>query len=295
MIGVGFAAGRLKIIKQETTEGLTKIVFNVSVPCLIIANMVTTYKREMLLSTAALPLFAFILILLVNFPLAYFSAKIFKIKKEEEKQYLFLNMFPNYYYISIPLAGMLYGPAGVLYVFLFGFMADIFLWTIGVGMFCNKENKGKFPVKSILNPGIVALLAGFVLSMARVNLPAVVFTPLQVVGSITTPMAMLITGAILANIKLEGVGKLFVSKDMFLIVFIRIILAPLIIIFLTMFFNLDPVVRAIIVLQAAMPSGFSAILFATQYKKDPNYSAAACLVTTGISMVTLPLFLYIIR
>ncbi len=294
MIGVGFAAGRLNIIKQETTEGLTKIVFNVSIPCLIIANMVTTYKREMLLSTAALPLFAFILIILVNLPLAYLSSKLFKIRKEE-KQYIFLNMFPNYYFISIPLAGMLYGPAGVIYVFLFGFMADIFLWTAGVGMFTGKDAAGQFPLKRIINPGIVALFAGFVLSMSRVNLPSVIIAPLQVVGSMTTPMAMLITGAILANIKLEGVGKLFISKDMFLIVFIRLLLAPAVIILMTMLFKLDPVVRSVIVLQAAMPSGFSAILFATQYKKDPNYSAAACLVTTGISMVTIPLFLYIIR
>lgn len=293
MIGVGFVAGRLKVIKKESTEGLTKIVFNVSVPCLIIASMVTTYKREMLLSTAALPLFAFILIVLVNFPLAYLSSKLFKVKKEVNKQYIYMNMFPNYYYISIPLSGMLFGAAGVLYVFLFGFMADILLWTVGVGMYTN--TKGKFPVKSILNPGILALFVGFILSMARVTLPAVIITPLQVVGSITTPMAMLITGAILANIELKSVGTLFFSKDMFSTIFNRLLIAPALIIVITMLFDLDPLVRAIIVLQAAMPCGFTAILFATQYKKDPNYSAAICLVTTGLSMVTIPVFLYMIR
>jgi len=292
MIGIGFLAGKLRIIKQEMITGLTKILFNVSIPCLIIANMVTTYNREMLVSTMALPVFALITMLLIGLPLSHLVAKIFKIKESRKKQFVFLNFIPNYFYISLPLALLLFGDKGVLYVFLYGFAADILIWTFGVRLYDDRE--GRFYLKQLLNPGIIALVVGFILAMLQVKLPGLVISPLKSIGSITTPVAMLITGAVISTIKIHNAKKLLLSKDMLMVVMLKLLLIPAIIVFLTGLITLDPIVRSVIVLQAAMPSAFMAIIFATKYKKDVDYAAAGSLLTTIISLLTIPFFLYLI-
>ncbi|MCX5776150.1 MAG: AEC family transporter [Candidatus Firestonebacteria bacterium] len=293
MIGIGYIAGKLKIIKQELTTDLTKIVFKIAIPCLIIANMVTTYSREMLMTTLALPVFAFITMLLVNLPLGYLFAKIFKIRASHKNQFVYLNFIQNYYYMSIPLAYLLFGDKGVLYVFLYGFVSDMFLWTLGAGLYDTEGKKSSW--KQLLNPAIVALVIGFILAMLKIKFPELIISPLKSIGSITTPLAMLITGAIISNVKIHNAKKILLSKDMALVVILKLFIAPAIIVFLTSLVNLDPTVRAIIVIQAAMPSAFSAILFATEYKKDTDYAAAGAILTTIISLVTVPLFLYLIR
>ena len=293
MIGLGYIAGMLKIIKQELTTDLTKIVFKVSIPCLIIANMVTTYNREMLMTTLALPVFAFVTLILVNLPLGFLASRIFKIKESHKNQFIYLNFIQNYYYIALPLSLLLFGDKGVLFVFLYGFVGDIVLWTLGVRLYDTSGTKTSW--KQLINPGILALFVGFILAMLEVKLPEIIISPLKSIGSITTPLAMLITGAIISNLKIHNAKRIILSKDMALIVALKLFIAPAIIVFLTGLFNLDPVVRAIIVLQASMPCAFSAILFATEYKKDADYPAAAALFTTVLSLVTIPLFLYFLR
>ncbi|OGF44371.1 MAG: hypothetical protein A2231_13100 [Candidatus Firestonebacteria bacterium RIFOXYA2_FULL_40_8] len=245
------------------------------------------------MTTLALPVFAFITLLLVNLPLGYFASKIFKIRASHKNQFIFLNLIQNYYYLSLPLSLLLFGNIGVLYIFLYGFVADIVLWTVGVRLYDTGGTKLSW--KHLLNPGIVALFVGFILAMLRIKLPEIVLSPLKNIGSITTPLAMLITGAIISNVKIHNAKAMVLSKDMAVIVTLKLFLAPAIIVFLTGLFNLDPVVRAVIVLQAAMPCAFSAILFATEYKKDADYPAACSLVTTILSLITIPLFLYLIR
>ncbi|MFH1074945.1 MAG: AEC family transporter [Candidatus Firestonebacteria bacterium] len=293
MIGIGFIAGKLKIIKQELTTDLTKIVFKISIPCLIIANMVTTYNREMLMTTLALPVFAFITLMLVNLPLGFLASKIFKIKESHRNQFIYLNFIQNYYYISLPFALLLFGDKGVLFVFLYGFVGDLVLWTLGVRLYDTSGTGTSW--NQLVNPGIIALFAGFILAMFEVKIPEIVISPLKAIGSITTPLAMLITGAIISNVKIHNAKTIIMSKDMALIVVLKLFIAPAIIVFLTGFFKLDPVVRTVIVLQASMPCAFLAILFATEYKKDVDYASAGVLLTTVLSLLTIPLFLYLIR
>ncbi|OGF44998.1 MAG: hypothetical protein A2452_08535 [Candidatus Firestonebacteria bacterium RIFOXYC2_FULL_39_67] len=293
MIGIGFIAGKLKLIKQELTADLTKIVFKISIPCLIVANMVTTYNREMLMKTLALPVFAFITMILVNLPMGFLASRIFKIKEERRNQFIYLNLIQNYYYISLPLALLLFGDIGVVYIFLYSFIADMVLWTLGVRLY--DSGKTKISWKQFVNPAIVALFIGFILAMLEIKLPQIIISPLKSIGSITTPLAMLITGAIISNVEIHNAKTMLRSKDMVLTVALKLFIAPAIIVFLTGLFNLDPVVRSIIVLQASMPCAFSAILFATEYKKDTDYAAAGALLTTAISLITIPVFLYLIR
>ena len=64
---------------------------------------------------------------------------------------------------------------------------------------------------------------------------------------------------------------------------------------ITGLFDLDPLVRKIIILQASMPTAFSAIIFAKQFNRDANYVAAGTLATSIVSILTIPFFLMLVH
>jgi len=56
-------------------------------------------------------------------------------------------------------------------------------------------------------------------------------------------------------------------------------------------FDLEGLVRAVVILQSAMPVAVSNYLFAAVYKREPAEIACMVLISTGITFVTLPLLL----
>jgi hypothetical protein len=56
-------------------------------------------------------------------------------------------------------------------------------------------------------------------------------------------------------------------------------------------FGLEGLVRAVVILQSAMPVAVSNYLFAMVYKREPAEVAGMVLISTGMAFVTLPLLL----
>jgi len=59
-------------------------------------------------------------------------------------------------------------------------------------------------------------------------------------------------------------------------------------------FSIDGLVKNIIVLQAAMPSAVMAMILSAKYERDASLVASVVLITTVLSMLSIPLILSII-
>ena len=295
MIIIGVIAVKARIVTQKGVSVLTNLVFNVTLPALVFSSMVTTYKKEMFFSSFYLPVFAIVNLLIVNYFLAAIFSKILKIEKEQKNIFLFMATFENYTYLPLPLAGMLYGEQGILFVLLFTFAGDILIWTLGIKLFNN--NLKPFSLGIFSNMGIISLLLGFLFAVLSdsVKLPDIIIKPLIAVGSTTLPLAMIMTGGILAGTKIKDVKAMLLDKKIVWLTLLKIIITPVIIFLLTGLFNMDPIVKAVIVLEASMPCAFVSIIFCNQYKKDTKFAAVGVLDTTIISLLTIPVFLYMLN
>jgi Membrane transport protein. len=81
---------------------------------------------------------------------------------------------------------------------------------------------GKFDPKVLLSPGLVASFVGLGLFLAGYMLPAPVDTALSLVGSVTTPLAMIVVGALLATLpaaRLAGDWRIYFVSALRLLVF----------------------------------------------------------------------------
>ncbi|MCK4733902.1 MAG: AEC family transporter [Methanophagales archaeon] len=97
-------------------------------------------------------------------------------------------------------------------------------------------------------PLLYAVIIGLVVNLLKIPIPQVIFTPIEMVGMITIPLALLVLGYKLTEIKISA------AKTASLASVFRILGGFLVAFLLIKLFSIDGLVKDIIVLQAAMPS-----------------------------------------
>ena len=102
---------------------------------------------------------------------------------------------------------------------------------------------------------------------------------------------MLLVGSSLGNIKLS---KAIRDKSMLLIAAERFVIAPVITYLVMLLICPDPMLRNIMVITAATPSAIIITALSMQNGLDGEYPSEGILVTTLLSMITLPITVYLI-
>ncbi|MCS7261385.1 MAG: AEC family transporter, partial [Anaerolineae bacterium] len=102
----------------------------------------------------------------------------------------------------------------------------------------------------------------------------------------TVPFMLVVLGLQLSRTSLTGH-----LTPLALAVFVRLVLGPLIAIGLAALLGLSGLARQVSILQAAMPSGVMGSVLATLFGGDARFVAAAVLLSTLVSMVTLTVLL----
>ena len=75
---------------------------------------------------------------------------------------------------------------------------------------------------------------------------------------------------------------------------IRLIISPIIAFSLVYFFGLSGLGGTVTVVEAGMPSAMLSLVLAASYDLDINAAAACIFMSTVISMITLPILIYIL-
>ena len=92
-----------------------------------------------------------------------------------------------------------------------------------------------------------------------------------------------------------AVRKVFRYWWIFIISFFKLVLIPILLIFLFHIIGIDPVLYGVVVLELAMPAQTVLAILAYEHDCDPDYAAVGMFVTTLISMITLPLICYLLE
>ncbi|GAA3329162.1 hypothetical protein GCM10020331_076090 [Ectobacillus funiculus] len=73
---------------------------------------------------------------------------------------------------------------------------------------------------------------------------------------------------------------------------IKLAISPVIAYGLTMLFPMDDMVKQIMVIIAAMPTAANTTMYAIQFDTEPEFVSSATLVSTSLSLATLPIIFF---
>ena len=129
---------------------------------------------------------------------------------------------------------------------------------------------------------ILAILAGTLLRLSGLELPAVVDHPVRLLGQAGIPCALVALGLSLVGFQIKGQ-----VPTLSMILLLKIVAMPVIAWYLaTRVFALPPVEAGVCILFAAMPTGANAYLFAALHGRAMNSASGAVALGTALSALT---------
>ena len=284
LIFAGFSCVKTGAVKIEAKKAFSDLLIYLIVPAMVINSYLTEFDPKVLqnlLRSFALSTVLLLLGLVITFLLTL------RIGKEKNTPILrFACIFSNAAYMGFPLIQALFGAEGLLYASAYVTVFNILLWTVGYAMVSGKVRPGEVLHSILTTPVLWSVLLGLTLYLCRVNVPELIRQPLQLVGSMNTPLSMIITGMLIAGSKPE---KLLGSREIYRIILIRMLFIPLASFLLFRLLGVQGMVAEVVLLLEACPCAAITSVFAVQFGYDEDLAAGSVVITTFISIVVLPL------
>lgn len=286
---IGFIVKKRGILNSAVTKKLSELLLKVTNPLLVISSFQVEFTQDILKNV--LTVFAFAIsahivsILLGQILFRHCDRESCKIMK-------FSAVYSNCGFMGFPLLASLFGSIGVLYGSVYIAAFNMFVWTNGVMIFSDNKKPDRQTIKKILlHPGIISVVIGILLFIFSVKLPAPVASAIEMAGSMTTPLSMLIIGATIADCELK---KLFKGWNIYYITAVRLIFIPLLAFAVLKLIGLPDMLLKVCVLLVAMPIATTTAIFAELYDSDSIFASRAVVLSTLMSIVTIPLFMLFI-
>ena len=133
--------------------------------------------------------------------LAYLLGKILYNRYPQEKKSIlqYCTLVNNSGFLGMPMVSAVYGTEGLFAASIFTIPTRIFMWTAGLAVFTVSDFRTK--CKNIfLNPCIIAVFLGLFRRMIRLWLPEFLDTAISNIGSITSPLSMIIIGTMMVGV-----------------------------------------------------------------------------------------------
>ncbi|WP_249028933.1 AEC family transporter [Tannockella kyphosi] len=289
VIGVGYILNKLDIFDTLLNKKLSTLLLSVTTPCLILSSVITSSDYApmnevvvMLLITIAmytlLPIFSFFLV------------KLLRIPKEKQGLYMFMTVFSNVGFMGFPVIESIFGSEAIFYAAIINMGFNLMIYSVGVLMMnYGTKRHTRIELKSLLSPGVIASLLAFFFYLTRISVPSVIGDTVALIGSITTPIAMLLIGSTLATIPVKEIFSDFIIYPY---TFIKQILLPVVAFPLLSYFVKDTYILGISFIILAMPIANSAVLFSIEYDGDVDTASKSVFLTTLVSVITIPLLVY---
>ena len=297
---IGVFATKLKVITEEVKNSIATIVFNITLPALIITSVSNVdLNKEILYNSVLVFVLSHVGILLLFFS-GKISRSILKLKDKKRNIHLIHTMLGNVAFLGYPLFSALFpGGEGLLYAVIFHLTQDIYIWTVGVFEFNNSKNITFIEIlKHLINPNTVAFIIGIIMLAIGFRLPEFINVPTVGLGKTTIYLAMLYIGAVLAQ---NTMIKAFKKPEIYALVFNKMLFVPflllLIINLLTSIFGIEigNVAKTVVVMQTAMPCMAMVVVLAKKFGSDDIHATENLFLTTIFSLTTLPLIYLIIQ
>lgn len=148
--------------------------------------------------------------------------------------------------------------------------------------------------KLLTNVNLIAIAAGALLYLLHISLPAPITSTLSSVGNMIGPMGMLLAGMAIADVPLK---KVFCTPRNYLPVFLRLLGVPLVIVLLLWAVRAShwiPDGKSILMtvyLSAITPACATVTSMAQLYDRDASHSSAIYVLSTLLSILTMPLMI----
>ena len=202
--------------------------------------------------------------------------------------------------MGFPVSLIFFGETGLLLMLAHNSAMNIYIFTYGIKLM-RRNNRGQRKMtpnlfiravfKLILNPNILALIIGLIVSLTPHSLPEAVDEYLLYIGGVSTPMAMIFIGSSLSNYKLSETLRDLRTLEASAM---KLIWLPLITMGIVYALPIAGIIKCIVILGAAFPTAATVSMLAEQEGQSVATASRVLFISTLASMATVPLVINLV-
>lgn len=299
---VGFSLVRFGKMKTDVTLGLSNLLVYAVLPCVIIGAMQRDFdpdEARLLLLSAVLTVLSYIICIT-------FAQLVLRRKgRPNTGLERFAVVQPNTGYVGIPLVQAVLGADGVFLLTAYIVIFNLIMFSYGrYQLSCDGEERGlvkaasPFSPESILrsavNPASVSVVIGLGMYLLGIRLPAVPMAVVNGLSGLNSVVSMLLIGIFLSQIDFRFLRHF--SRG-FIICLVRLVVLPVILMAVLAVIRLgwltadEMLLKTTIVIAASTPVAVAASFMAELCGADNLYGTNLVVVSTLLSILTMPLIL----
>ena len=288
----GYILGKFNLIEKSASKSLANILIYVSIPFLVLKTFMST-------DVTTLSLTGIIVSVLAPFVTVYIAGllggKVFKSSLDKENA--ICSAFSNCGLMGIPISVALFpnNPNVTLYLSIYNVFSSFIMFTMGRQFLSGKKER-KAILKGFLTPVTIALILGVIISLCKVNLLETrVYNCVEILALSSAPLSVTLLGFIFSKVK---IGEFIKKLSVYYVALIKLIVTPLLTI-ITLFllkllgFEISLSLALGVSLAVAVPTAATVPALVDLHGKNGNYATALTAVNTVLSVITLPLIIYL--
>jgi len=273
LAAVGFTWVKLGF--EYRVQFVTRLAMTLSVPCLIFVSLMQTDIDPASLTTLTIASIASYLVLTVC------CFILVKIANLDIRTFLAPLIMGNTGNLGLPLALFAFGDQGLSYAVIVFAVMGIYSFTFGIWV----VSGGGSPMKAIKEPLVGATLLGALFLWQGWETPAFLTNAIDLIGQMAIPMMLITLGVAVARLSPANLGRaIWLSL-------VRVVLCIGCAAGVGLFFELPPIALAVLIVQVSTPVAVTSYLLAEKYGAQAQDVAGLVVVSTVISIITIPLTL----
>lgn len=287
---IGYFIRKIKLADKKSLDVINKLTFKIFLPVLLFYNIYSTktadvFDVKLIAFTIAGVLFIFVL--------GYFA--VLALTKENAKRGVMLQGFfrANFAILGIPLVSYICGNnTSGLASLMVAVIIPLFNILAVTALERFREGNSGLDILKLLkgvatNPLIIGCVIGIIAFVSDIKLPSVLEKPVKDIASMATPLSIIVLGSVFEFSDIKGY-----FKENAIVVATRLVIVPLIIIPVAVWFGFRGEALACLLVIFASPIAVSSFAMAQQMDGDETLAVQVIAISSALCIVTLFLWIF---
>lgn len=326
LIGIGMILYRRRMLSEEGSKQISGLIINVTNPALLICSALEDGPKASL-RDLGIALAAYAVIFVVLIAMGFLLPYILRVPKNLHYAYQMLTVFGNVGFIGIPLASAVLGSESLIFVSIFNLLFNLLIYTFGVSLLQRaalkqaeenalppvsqmqestlspdrqqkkgavspaKQAKGNTALptsgnlKKLVNAGTISAAVTILFYLGDFHVPVIISSTLTYAGRATTLLSMLVLGVSVAQMAPKDI---FSHPKLYAFALLRQVLVPIGCVLLMRMFIDNKLILNTLLLMVAVPAANMPLMLAKQMDMDSESISQGIILTTILSLVTVP-------
>ena len=279
---IGLLLRKKNVMSVPVIKGINTLVLKIAMPALAI--MVTQKDADEALRASFFRILPIVLLLIFVTGVVVYAFARKMLPEKRMAAFTALAAMPNVGYMGVPIVQAVFGDQGTLLLGAYIIAFNALMFTLFQAMYAGSSFKVK---ELIMNTGFLSCLISLLLFVFRIRLPLPIGALFAQLGSMTTPLSMLLAGARLAEFRWDFLK----APSLWSLVGLRLLAIPLATAVILRLLGFGGMELGILVLGTSMPCAVGGQMLAERYDKDAVFAATGVSVTTLLCLATIPLIM----